>query len=79
MSNATTELGQIIEGLGCEWEAKGRLIAGAVVLLKTVDDEGDVGMSLVCSDGMDWMTRLGMLAAAVHEEKKGFSTDEDEG
>ncbi|MBK6887062.1 MAG: hypothetical protein IPH03_11970 [Tetrasphaera sp.] len=41
------------------------LPVAALVLLKVVDATGDVRLILAYSDGMDWITRLGMLTAAT--------------
>lgn len=40
------------------------LVAAAVVVLKVVDADGGVRLSVAWSDGMSWIERLGMLHAA---------------
>ncbi len=42
----------------------GDLVAGAIVLLKVVDEDGDVILRTAWSEGMSWIERLGMLHAA---------------
>jgi hypothetical protein len=58
--------GEIIDGLGCTLEElpDSSLPAGAIVLIKYVDDAGDVGLLLSFSDGLSWLERVGMLAYA---------------
>ena len=63
----------LLNALGVEYESDpGELVACAVVLLKVIDEDGDVGLKLRCSDGMSWVERLGMLSAAMHIEKEGI-------
>lgn len=58
-------IGSLIDSLGVTREDQdGELIAGAVVILKTVDEQGRVGLGIVWSDGMSWLERIGMLRAA---------------
>ena len=65
MSNLTT----ILENLGVTYEPDdGELVVGAVVLLKVIDSDGQVGLSLRSPDGTSWAERIGMLEAAKHVE-----------
>ena len=65
----TEPIGNLIDSLGVTREpVDGELIAGAVVLLKTVDADGDVGLSIAWSDGMSWIERVGMLHVAREVE-----------
>ena len=41
------------------------LPAGAVVLLKIIEPDGAVRLQVSWSDGMSWLERRGMLAAAL--------------
>ena len=62
-------LGNLIDSLGVvHTPEEGELVSGVVVLLKTVDDEGLVGLRIAWSDGMSWIDRLGMLRAAEQIE-----------
>lgn len=62
-------IGDLIDSLGVEREdVEGELVAGAVVLLKTIDPDGRVGLSLLGSDGMSWVEKIGMLRAAEQIE-----------
>jgi hypothetical protein len=40
----------------------------AVVLLKTIEPDGTVGLSVVPSEGCDWVNRVGLLQAALNSE-----------
>jgi hypothetical protein len=62
-------IGQLIDSLGVTSTiAPDDLPVAALVLLKVVDATGDVRLILAYSDGMDWITRLGMLTAATASE-----------
>lgn len=59
-------LGNLIDSLGVTHDPEeGELVASAVVILKTVDADGEVGMRLAWSDGLSWIERLGMLHASL--------------
>lgn len=60
-------IGDVLDALGIEAtldEAKGELAAGAVVLLKVIDADGDVRLSMAYSDGLSWIERAGMIHVA---------------
>lgn len=61
-----TTPGEIIDGLGCTLVQlpDDSLPAGAIVLIKYVDESGDVGLLCSFSDGLSWLERVGMLAYA---------------
>ena len=48
------------------------------MLLKVVDATGDVRLILAYSDGMDWITRLGMLTAATASETPDPTARQDQ-
>lgn len=57
--------GPILDGLGVHLTLEdGGLVAAAMVLAKTVDSDGTVGLVIADSEGMSWLDRLGMVAAA---------------
>lgn len=59
------DLGGLIDSLGVTHRVgEHELIASAVVLLKVVDEDGDVSLRAAWSDGMSWIERIGMLRAA---------------
>jgi hypothetical protein len=68
MSGPTdTPIGIIIDGLGCSASLEEHdLIADAVVIMKVIEPDGSVRLSIAWSDGMSWIERLGMLRAAEH-------------
>lgn len=68
-------LGDRLDALGVTGELDdGDLVAGAVVLLKVIEDDGQVRMQVAWSDGMSWLERYGMLAVAIDGERER-STD----
>lgn len=66
----TTEpIGDLLDSLGVEHEPlDGELVAGAVVLLKVITDDGCVTLRTAYSDGMSWLERVGMLRSAEINE-----------
>ena len=42
---------------------EGEFVTDAIVILKTIDPEGRVGLRMEYSDGMSWLERIGMLRA----------------
>ena len=64
-------LGNMIDAQGVTASVEdGDLIAGVVVLLKVVQTDGCVRMSLAWSDGMSWLERVGMLRVAEISERE---------
>lgn len=62
-------IGQLLDSLGVTSTiAPDDLPVAALVLLKVVDATGGVRLAAAWSDGMDWITRLGMLTAATASE-----------
>lgn len=58
-------LGQIIDGLGCTPTInEGDLVADAVVVMKVIEPDGSVRLSITWSESLSWIERLGMLRAA---------------
>jgi hypothetical protein len=67
VSDETRSIGDVLDALGIEAtfdEAKGELAAGAIVLLKVIDEDGDVRLSMAYSDGLSWVERAGMIHIA---------------
>lgn len=66
------DVGQLVGALGVTMRklAPGELVAGAVVLLRVVDDEGNTYMRTTWSTGMTWLDRLGLVHAAHEVELK---------
>ena len=75
----TQPIGQLLDNLGVAAAiAPDDLPVAALVLIKVVDIEGGVRLSLAYSDGMDWITRLGMLTAATASETPDPSAWQDQ-
>jgi hypothetical protein len=72
-------VGNLLDSLGIEHHPEpGELVASAVVLLKVIDNDGEVSLRTLCSDGLSWIERIGMLRAAEHVELPGVFTEPDE-
>ena len=74
-------MGQLLDSLGLDLDLDdGELVAGAIVLLKTVDEDGDVGLRIRWSDGMGYLERMGMLHAGqlIEDTNLGLSNESDE-
>lgn len=67
---AGTPAGDIVDALGVKLtRPDGDLPSDAIVILRCTDADGDTVLRIGWSDGMDWITRLGMLRAAyVNDE-----------
>lgn len=58
-------IGHVLDALGISARVEdGELVAGAVVLLKVLQENGDTRLSLTHSDGLGWIERAGMLRVA---------------
>ncbi len=75
--SAAAAIGDRLDGLGVVTTLdQGDLVAGAVVLLKVVDEDGGVRLHSCWSAGMSWIERLGMLTAAAAEDTPPFEGDD---
>lgn len=79
---ADQKIGQLIDALGVEADLdEGDLPTDAYVILKIVKADGTVSIINARSEGLDWITRLGMVTAAQGIENSGYtdaqSTDDD--
>jgi hypothetical protein len=64
-------IGDVLDGIGIEATlGDGELVAGAIVLLKVIDVDGDVRLSLASSDGLSWIERAGMIHVAETMEAR---------
>lgn len=58
-------IGNLLNSLGIDLDLDDdELVAGAIVLLKTVDTDGEVGLRIRWSDGLGYLERIGMLHAS---------------
>lgn len=75
----TRPIGDVLDGLGIEATVEpGELVAGALVLLKVVQADGDTRLSLA-HQGVGWIERVGMLRVAETIESRSTldATDDD--
>lgn len=71
---AGQKIGQLIDTLGVEADLdEGDLPTDAFVILKVIKADGTVTLASARSDGLDWITRLGMLTAAQAIENSGYT------
>lgn len=70
MSDELTPIGHVIDSLGVGGSlAEDDLPTAAIVLLKVVEPDGQVRLSIAYSDGLGWIERVGMLAYASTYEQ----------
>ncbi|MER7930496.1 hypothetical protein ABTY96_46560 [Streptomyces sp. NPDC096057] len=71
---ADQKVGQLIDALGVEADLdEGDLPTDAFVILKVIKKDGTVSLASARSEGLDWITRLGMLTAAQSIENSGYT------
>lgn len=69
-------LGQIIDGLGITHTPEdGEFISDAIVILRTVDEDGRVGLRMAYPTYSSWVERVGMFRAALHVELNDLGQD----
>jgi len=62
---ADRKVGDLIDALGVVADVDdGDLVPCAVVLLKSVDEDGQVGLTIASSEGLSWLDQLGIVEAA---------------
>ena len=54
---------------------EGELISDAVVILRIVNSDGDTNVRVAWSDGMDWISRRGLLEVARDVERVSGGDD----
>lgn len=58
-------IGPVLDGLGTLVDLdEGDLVASAFVILKVVDKDGDVALSICSSEGLSWIEQNGLLFSA---------------
>jgi len=72
----STPIGQLLDSLGVQGVLReGDLPSEAIVILKVVGPEGKVRVQAAWSEGMDFITRRGLLDVALVSER--FSDSEE--
>lgn len=62
-------IGSLLDSLGLAHAPdEGELATDAIVLLKVIDPDGRAVLRTVCSEGMSWIERVGMLRVAERVE-----------
>lgn len=76
--STTRPIGDALDSLGIEATLDpGELVAGALVLLKVVQADGDTRLSLA-HQGIGWIERVGMLRVAETIESRSTREADDE-
>ncbi|MDX3748721.1 hypothetical protein [Streptomyces sp. AK08-02] len=73
-------IGNVLDALGIEATLDdGELVAGAIVLLKVIDTDGDSRLSMAYSDGLGWIERAGMIhvAEVMEDRSTGPASDNE--
>lgn len=72
-------LGPIIDGLGITHTPDdGELISDAIVILRTIDEDGRVGLRMAYPQSSSWVERIGMYRVALHSELVDLGQDNDD-
>lgn len=74
MSDLTDRLDQM--GINSELD-EGELISDAIVVMKVITAEGEPYVFVTSSDGLDWITAIGMMDVAGDQIAGGTETTED--
>lgn len=69
----TKTLGNRIDSLGIkDYVDDGHLVEAAFVVMKVMDEDGEVEIATAWSPGTDFITRRGLLECALALERRGF-------
>lgn len=80
MSDDAQPIGDVLDGIGIKATLEeGELVAGAMVLLKVIDTDGDTRLTMAYSDGLGWIERAGMLRIAEALETRSSTLTGDDG
>jgi len=61
-----SNIGELLDSLGLQADLdENDLISSAVVLLETIDDDGEVSLQVVEDSTTSWLKRIGMLQVAL--------------
>ena len=70
----TKTLGNRIDALGInDYVDDGGLVEAAFVVMKVMDEDGEVGIATAWSPGTDFITRRGLLEYALASERRDFT------
>lgn len=70
---AEQRIGQLLDTLGLTAELDdGDMATDAVVILKVVQADGSVAISIGITESMDWITQQGLLSGALDLKSEGW-------
>lgn len=71
----TKTLGNRIDALGInDYVDDGDLVEAAFIVMKVVDEDGEVGIATAWSPGTDFITRRGLLEYALAYDRRAFTS-----
>lgn len=78
--NDPIPLGEALDRIGVTWEPDdpGDIITDAIIIAKVSGGDGDTSVVYELSDGMDWVTRLGLMEAGRQIEAMNSLRREDD-
>lgn len=71
MAHTGEPIGETIDALGVRRNPlpEGHMVSDAIVLMRVIDADGVTYISQVWSEGMDWISRRGLMEAALDTER----------
>jgi hypothetical protein len=54
------------------------MVADALVILKVVQDDGSIALSIGTTDNRDWISQAGLLHAALEVTQGRYTSDRDD-
>jgi hypothetical protein len=76
---AEQRIGSALDALGVSADLDDTdMVADALVILKVVQDDGSIALSIGATDSRDWISQSGLLHAALEVTHTGYTRDRDD-
>ncbi|MGW9245738.1 hypothetical protein [Streptomyces badius] len=76
---ADQQIGQLLDTLGVTADLDdGDLVTDALVILKILQPDGSIALSIAATDTRDWINQTGLLRAAIDISESRIRRDEDD-
>ncbi|GGU62798.1 hypothetical protein [Streptomyces lavendofoliae] len=73
------QIGSALDALGVTADLDDDdMVADALVILKVVQDDGSIALSIGTTDSRDWISQAGLLHAALEVTQSGYTRDRDD-
>lgn len=73
------KVGELLDSLGITLELDDReMTSDALVVAKTIDEDGQVAITIGKSESMTWLDQIGMVTAASDIIRQGFTRKDEE-